>query len=168
MGGLLAADVARALRAQGRAVERLALIDSLVPDPVESALVLDDPGALDPVFDRDLTGLGTENGGGEATAPWRQRFREHAEALASYQPRSIDVPVTLAVSEKSARERPRSSWMAWSLLASEGLTTVLLPGDHYALLSGSAGERLADRMNKDAWKRVQAPDRELQALGGRS
>jgi amino acid adenylation domain-containing protein len=142
MGGLLAVDLARALPRLGVRVRRLGLLDSVLPDPLMAALVQQDPAAMDELVSRDLPG-----GADEAS---RQRYRLHARLLGQFRARGIAVPVTLAISQRTADEQPRHGLLAWALLAGKGMSTLLLPGDHFSMMQGPGLGRLAARLLADA------------------
>jgi len=143
MGGLLAADLARALPPLGVRVSRLGLFDSVLPDPLMAALVQADPAALDELVSRDLPG-------GSADEPTRRRYRLHARLLGQFQARRLEVPLTLALSERTAAEQHRHGLLAWALLAGRGMSTLLLPGDHFSIMQGPGLARLAARLLADA------------------
>jgi len=150
IGGLIATDLAHVLAGRGRRVLRLTLIDTVLPDPVQGALALDDTLVFEELVERDLAGpaaLGDGEGGGPDQA--RERYRGRVRALAGFTPRPVLAPLSLVVSERTAREEHRNGFMAWALLARAGMTTQLVPGDHFSLLSGGGLRRLALRLAED-------------------
>jgi thioesterase domain-containing protein len=145
MGGLLAVDIARSLASRGRRVLRLILIDALAPDPLNSALVMNDASVLEELLERDLQGSLGGPGGEES----KRRYRQHARALGGFTLRPIEVPLSLVVSEKTAQESPRLGWMAWSLMAREGMTCQLASGDHFSVLRGGSLRRIAEGLHRE-------------------
>ncbi len=143
MGGLLATDLCRSLAARGRRTARLLLMDAYAPDPLARALALHDPFTLEDLVRRDL---GTGNGEAleDISEEERRRYMAHLRATARYALRPIAVPVSLALSERTAREEARGSWMAWSLMARAGMTCRLIPGDHHNILAEGNVRRLAE------------------------
>jgi thioesterase domain-containing protein len=152
MGGLLAVDVARHLGALGRKVGRLALLDAVVPDVLSGPQLLADDDALEELFERDLRGLDrgqAQAPGGAVDAAALGRFKQHARALAQFRPSSLEVPLTLVLSEATAKNESRSGFLVWALLARAGMTTLLVPGDHYSVVNGPGIRRVAKRLQED-------------------
>ncbi|HTA16645.1 MAG TPA: AMP-binding protein, partial [bacterium] len=149
MGGLLAADMARALVRRGRIVRRIVFIDVLVPDPLRSALALMDPFALESLLERDLEGGAPPEGGAAGSEEERRRFHLHVKATSGFTLAPLPVPLSVIISEHSSREEPRSSWMAWSLMARAGMTCLLVPGDHFSVLAEANLGRISGRLAED-------------------
>ncbi|HTB34028.1 MAG TPA: amino acid adenylation domain-containing protein, partial [bacterium] len=144
MGGLLAADLAQALLDQGVEVRRLVLIDAVLPDPLHSALLRSDDQVLDELVERDLPAAA-----GGATDAGRERYKQHARALGSFRARSLNLPLSLVVSERTANEQPRLGWMTWALMARKGMTTLMVSGDHFSVLGNTSLPRMARRLLED-------------------
>jgi thioesterase domain-containing protein len=144
MGGLLAADLAHALLDQGVEVRRLVLIDAVLPDPLHSALLRSDDQVLDELVERDLP----EAAGG-ASARDKERYKQHARALGSFRARSLALPLSLVVSERTAQDQPRLGWMTWALMARKGMTTLMVSGDHFSVLGNASLPRIARRLLED-------------------
>ncbi|HXB96922.1 MAG TPA: alpha/beta fold hydrolase, partial [bacterium] len=144
MGGLLAADLAQALLDQGVEVRRLVLIDAVLPDPLHSALLRSDDQVLDELVERDLPAAA-----GGATDAGRERYKQHARALGSFRARSLNLPLSLVVSERTANEQPRLGWMTWALMARKGMTTLMVSGDHFSVLGNASLPRIARRLIED-------------------
>ncbi|HXC65369.1 MAG TPA: alpha/beta fold hydrolase, partial [bacterium] len=144
MGGLLAADLAHALLEQGVEVRRLVLIDAVLPDPLHSALLRSDDQVLDELVERDLPAAA-----GGAAVKDRERYKQHARALGSFRARSLGLPLSLVVSERTAQEQPRLGWMTWALMARKGMTTLMVSGDHFSVLGNASLPRIARRLMED-------------------
>ncbi|HTB23048.1 MAG TPA: amino acid adenylation domain-containing protein [bacterium] len=154
MGGLLAADMARVLAAHGRVVRRIVLIDSAVQDPLNNALLLNDPAMVEELIERDLEGGAHLSDGWRASSEEeRERYRRHVRALSGFTLKPLEIPVSLVISERTSVEEPRTSWMAWSLMARAGMTCQMVPGDHFSVLSGGSLKRIAERMVLDVEKK---------------
>ena len=148
---MLFRSVAQAYAKQGGKVRRLGLIDTVLPDPVVSALVRAEPEMLDEVFERDARAMAAHEGlafGSEERAGGAGKFRALAALIEGFRVDAFDIPLTLVVSEETSRREPRRAWADWSLLAMGGMTTLLVPGDHYSVLQGTAVKRIARRL---AW-----------------
>ena len=135
VGALMAADLSQALQARGRQLTRLVLIDALQPDALSRALVAAQPAEL-----------GLWQAEGLSDSP---EFQRAVRAAQQFRPQPLGLPVSLIVSEESARRDPQASWMAWALLAGEGLTSLLLPGAHHSVLHGQATQAVAGRLRRD-------------------
>jgi thioesterase domain-containing protein len=144
MGGLLAADLAQALLDQGVEVRRLVLIDAVLPDPLHSALLRSDDQVLDELVERDLPAAA-----GGVSGKDRERYKQHARALGSFRARSLGLPLSLVVSERTAQEQPRLGWMTWALMARKGMTTLMVSGDHFSVLGNTSLPRMARRLLED-------------------
>ncbi|HTA17222.1 MAG TPA: amino acid adenylation domain-containing protein, partial [bacterium] len=150
MGGLLSVDIARALIKRGRKVRRLLLVDTQLPDPIHSALILNDTAVLEDLMQRDLEGgAALAPGEGGSSEEERRRYHSHIQALNGFTLMPVEVPVSLVLSERSSKEEPRSAWMAWSLMARAGMTCQLVPGDHFSVLNDRNLKRLSDRLVSD-------------------
>jgi amino acid adenylation domain-containing protein len=133
VGGLLAAALAPALRARGVDAQRLVLVDSAMPDALSRSALTAQAG---------LPGLVLRRAGAAPDAG----FDDLVRAATAFEPAPLELPVTLVLSEESARRDPQGSHLAWSLQARAGLWSLLLPGGHLDLLDGGGAQALADAL----------------------
>jgi thioesterase domain-containing protein len=168
MGGCLAFEIARQLRAGGRSLALLALIDSDVPD---GAAATDDVSLL-AGFVGDLRGLAGRELNLDIAAlahldhdarvdhvlgvardagvvPFeieRERFvrlvdlfASHARALTNWRPQPVDLPLHLLVPQSRRDEPSTSPELMWQRYASS-VHVHSIPGDHFSVV-GNAGAR---------------------------
>ncbi len=151
MGGIVAFEMANQLVAAGHEAPLVILIDSSVPVPRNAAHII---GNLEAQagFAADLARI-------EGGATWAARitgeigekrlrrledvYRANRLALDGYQPRAYSGRVILVQAEASLNNLDSSSTDGWRALASGGISTHLLPGDHYTIMQRPAVLRLA-------------------------
>ncbi|SIO25216.1 amino acid adenylation domain-containing protein [Singulisphaera sp. GP187] len=170
LGGVIAFEMARQLQAAGQQVATLVLIDS---QTMAGALgnvgpISDDQ--IDAAFLMDLTrassGVSAGSGSGEdwgdlvtqgaqiaeqlAAEFGRERlerlqavFKANFLALSGYTPEPFAGRPVLIRAPGPMGEGLFDSTMGWSALATEGVTTHVLPGNHYSLLKTPTVEALA-------------------------
>jgi amino acid adenylation domain-containing protein len=141
IGGVIAFEMARQLRAAGDPPGLLALIDSYAPALLEALEVESDvPAAL--AFERDLAAVSGTGSGVISVSDAQQRasipnpklfavFTANSKAARNYRPRAYNGPVTLFC---AAEFRPADATLGWGKLVSGRLATHELPGNHYSLL----------------------------------
>jgi thioesterase domain-containing protein len=83
-------------------------------------------------------------------------FKANFLALASYSPKPYAGRPVLIRAQGHVAEGLFDSTMGWSALATEGVTTHVLPGDHYSLLKTPTVEALAKIVEAET---RQPPDR---------
>ncbi|KAB7627759.1 non-ribosomal peptide synthetase [Alkalilimnicola sp. S0819] len=189
LGGVIAFEMARQLRAEGEQVGLLGLIDSYAPAlPSRLEAAAGDGEALLRDFGRDLLGEDAPPGllearvdPLEALLAWprmralfgddRDRlarmfavYAGHVRALGAYRPLPCDVPLTLLVAAQGAPDEPGRGWEA---LAVGGLDVHTLAADHYSLLQGETGQRCARVLDEALRRAEQAGGRGLGAGGER-
>jgi amino acid adenylation domain-containing protein len=175
MGGLVAFEIARQLKAEGQETELLALIDTLPPETAtapargeelvaafaqdmarllgsdvgisaEELRSLPEPEKLAHVVRLGHTaGLLPADLGLAQIEPLFATFAANLQASRAYAPEPYTGRLTLWVSEATAASHA-AALDAWTRLASAGLDRTLLPGDHYSLLRRPAVERLAGEL----------------------
>jgi len=153
MGGLVAFEMARRLAAQGERVDRLIVIDAVLPDP-ESAPAPTPAGGLAARVIADLTGEPAPDGGAvtdpaavfgvlrargvlpqETTeGDWRRLwtvYTAHLRAIDRYRPGDYGGTVRLIQAERQpgGGELPVVSWR----LAGIDVLADTVPGDHYSM-----------------------------------
>jgi amino acid adenylation domain-containing protein len=149
MGGLLACELEHVLKQRGIAVGLLALIDTVLPDPVEGALLEADESLCRCLFDRDFAARGADPAVAENLYP---AFRVLARALHSFRPRVLSTPLALMLSDATRRDAKRDPLGDWARLAGDGLTLKVLPGDHYSVMQGPAVLMAAEFISQQARK----------------
>jgi amino acid adenylation domain-containing protein len=133
VGGLLAAALSPALQAQRAGLQRLVLVDAHLPGSLGRSALAVQAG---------LPGLVQQRAGAPADASFAALVR----AASSFEPAALPVPVTLALSEDSARRDAQDACVSWALLARAGLWTILLPGTHHDLLDHGGAQLLAEAL----------------------
>ena len=131
MGGVVAFEVARHLRDAGETVAGLVLIDSHVPGPGFAPETDDE---LRYAFDRELD---RATGGDPDARPdpdtvgrLRAVFAAHCRAMNRYEPKPLDVGVTLV----RATQGQGTGTLGWDCWATGGLEVHAIEGDHDSLL----------------------------------
>jgi amino acid adenylation domain-containing protein len=172
MGGLVAFEMARQLKAEGQEPELLALIDTLPPETAtapatdeelvasfaqDMARLLGFSVGISPEELRSLpeqeklahvvrlghtAGLLPADFGLAQIEPLFATFAANLQASRAYAPEPYTGRLTLWVSEATAASYA-TALDAWTRLAPAGLDRTILPGDHYSLLRRPEVERLA-------------------------
>jgi amino acid adenylation domain-containing protein len=166
MGGVVAFEMARQLRAEGEEVAGLSLIDSAVPTPDdqehldETALLIGfaqniglQGGHVD-VSPDELLKLSTEDklalilswAKKEHLLPVEvelsdiQRYFNvycaNLRALANYSPQAQRVRITLFRADEHVMQNGKGEAMGWDALTEEQVEVCVIPGNQYTLLSG--------------------------------
>jgi pyochelin synthetase len=191
MGGVIAFETARQLRARGAAIELVALVDSVAPALGRSHIPIDEPSLL-AAFARDL-GLDAgaaaaarrraERDGidaalralfhGDRAGPaapsssaetlWRV-FRTNLLALRAYEPAPYAGPVTLIRAADGFARGLGAPLLGWPPLVEGGLSAIEVPGDHYSALRISGGRAIAEALEAS----LAAPRGKSRNLSGRS
>jgi hypothetical protein len=128
----------------------LVLIDAVVPDPLETALLLAEERMTEALLQRDL------RGGAACEMAARERYRSQVRAATDFVARPQNIPVSLLLSEKTAQEQPRNAWMVWSLMARAGMTCHLIPGDHFSVLESAGMGGIAARLVEEIQPEIPA------------
>jgi len=142
MGGWIATEIARSLRAEGEEVALLVLLDAALPNQAKAGVLHLDwlGGRIDAALDRTLSGLtqgrvgrllrqyGVTGGVDEALAVRLQAVIEaHRKALATYRPHPYEGPVVYWQAEAGAMSK------AWQRLFPQ-LRVEGGAGDHFSML----------------------------------
>ncbi|MEO6809941.1 MAG: amino acid adenylation domain-containing protein [Isosphaeraceae bacterium] len=172
LGGVVAFEMARQLRAQGQGVAPLILIDSQPPGARAGSI---DDRSLMTAFAIDLargTGMvdlppldrlralklrSVEAGiswlsafapdlGAERLRSLFEVFRANSLALSRYAPRLNPAPLILL---RSAGRNGRDPSLGWSHLASKGVIVHEFPGDHYTMIQAPAVDRVAELIESE-------------------
>ncbi|HEX7314138.1 MAG TPA: amino acid adenylation domain-containing protein [Pyrinomonadaceae bacterium] len=174
MGGPVAFEMARQLRAQGQPVALLALLDSHAPGDAAKGIPTDDETLLGMfagnlgrrhgveledlrghTFDEKLSRLGqlaVETGALPAGSDARhiQRlfrvFKANIRALVEYEPRKYPGRITLFRARRRFDDSPSDPLDGWDALASEGVELHVTPGTHYSMIETPYAESLAARL----------------------
>ena len=128
-GALVAFEMARHWQAEGRAIEKLILLDMQAPAPGE-ILDIDEAGVRER-FEADLRGLGPQAERMKDRL-W-QIFEAHVGASRSFRPEVLNLPALLLVAEKgfgATHPLPDLGWGRWL----PNLSVKRVPGDHYSCL----------------------------------
>ena len=152
MGGIVAFEMANQLAAGGHDVPLVILIDCSVPVPRNAPHSI---GNLEAQagFAADLARIeGGENWASRITGEigekrlrrLRDVYRANRLALDGYQPRAYSGRVILVQAEASLNNLDSSSTDGWKALALGGISTHLLPGDHYTIMQRPTVLRLAE------------------------
>jgi len=173
MGGVVAFEMARQLRADGEEVAGLSLIDSAVPTAEhfdETSLLIGfaqniglQAGHVD-VSPDELLKLSTEDklalilnwAKQEHLLPLEvelsdiQRsfnvYRANLRALANYTPQAQRVRITLFKADEHVMQNGKGEAMGWDALTEEQVEVCVIPGNHYTLLSGPHVRILAEHL----------------------
>jgi thioesterase domain-containing protein len=154
LGGVVAFEMARQLQELGQEVASLILIDSRAPAAVGRPATIDDAG-LETAFLLDVARGPVGQGRDETMArlsaefgPDRLRrlqdvFKANALALSGYLPRPYPGRLALVRAGGHALEGLLEPTLGWGALAAGGVSTHVVPGDHYTLLQPPSVETLA-------------------------
>jgi len=182
-GGVVAFEMARLLRARGREVPLVVLLDSYAPTGVDLLAQRSDAELLRP-FLRDQAGLQGQDAewldemplaGEEAVAGLLAQAREagllradvrsekverllgvykaNLRALASYRPQPYDGRIVLFRSEGVEDRHPTNGWEE---LASEPVEVLAAEGDHYTMLATPQVLHLAQRLSASIERALRA------------
>jgi amino acid adenylation domain-containing protein len=172
MGGCLAFEIARQLRAGGRSIALLALIDSDVPDGTAAtddvSLLAGFVGDLGGLAARELNldiaalvhldrdervdhVLGVARAAGvipveierEHFVPLVDLFASHWRALASWRPQAMDLPLHLFVPQSRRDKRSPGPELAWERCASS-VQVHSIPGDHFSVVRNTGARAVAE------------------------
>jgi thioesterase domain-containing protein len=152
MGGIVAFEMANQLAAAGHDVPLVILIDCSVPVPRNAPHSI---GNLEAQagFAADLARIeGGENWASRITGEIGEKrlrrledvYRANRLALDGYQPRAYSGRVILVQAEANLNNLDSSSTDGWKALAIGGISTHLLPGDHYTIMQRPTVLRLAE------------------------
>jgi thioesterase domain-containing protein len=172
MGGAVAWEMARQLRARGRRIGLLALLDPTDPD--DAARLPGDDRALAMALALDLAGLTGGDLGAfsaadlpaegflEALAGAARRsgalppeidadavrrlfavFKANTAAVARYRPQAQEGSVTILAPEGRA-----AAVASWARLAQGDVRAIEVPGDHFSMLQPPNSEALAERLGR--------------------
>jgi amino acid adenylation domain-containing protein len=177
MGGVVAYEMARQLRAEGKEVAGLSLIDSIVPSP-DMAKNLDELALLvgfaqtiglrvDSVSPDEISELSTEDKLTlllnhaqqehllplEVQLPDIQRYfnvyRANIRAFSNYVPQPQRVRITLFKAEDRVTQNGKDRALGWDALTEEEVEVHVVPGNHYTLLAEPNVKILAEHLQ--AW-----------------
>ncbi|AGA31110.1 amino acid adenylation domain-containing protein [Singulisphaera acidiphila] len=169
LGGVVAFEMARQLQAQGEPIATLVLIDSqaiagvlgsigpISDDQIDAAFLMDLTRASGASEDAgpgedwgDLVTRGAQAGerlaaefGQERLERLQAVFKANFLALAGYSPEPFAGRPILIRAQGHAADGLFDATMGWGALATGGVTTHVLPGDHYSLLKSPTVEALA-------------------------
>ncbi|WP_406694054.1 amino acid adenylation domain-containing protein [Singulisphaera sp. Ch08] len=169
LGGVVAFEMARQLQAQGQQIATLILIDSqtiagalggvgqVTDDQIAAAFLLDltraSGGSAESKPGEDWGDLVNQGAriaeqlaaefGQERLERLQAVFKANFLALADYAPEPFAGRLVLIRAQGHLADGLFDSTMGWGALATEGVTTHVLPGDHYALLKTPTVEALA-------------------------
>jgi thioesterase domain-containing protein len=152
MGGIVAFEMAIQLAAAGHEAPLVILIDSSVPVPRNAPHCI---GKLEAQagFAADLARIeGRENWTSRITGEIGEKrlrrlqdvYRANRMALDGYQPRAYSGRVILVQAEATLNNLDPSSPDGWKALGLGGISTHLLPGDHYTIMQRPTVLRLAE------------------------
>jgi acyl transferase domain-containing protein/thioesterase domain-containing protein/acyl carrier protein len=160
-GGVVAAEMARRLRARGEAVAQLVLLDVDASPPGRLALLRQIDERL-PTLSM-LPAIFHEVRGAAGKAPGRPGIEPLADTLAvaaknlvvydhhlaiwrSHTPAELDVPATHFVASERSRLGSLLRAQATPQMPVRGAKVVRVPGDHFSMLSGNHAELLAPQL----------------------
>jgi len=174
MGGVVAFEMARQLRAEGEEVSGLLLIDSVVPhaeqDLDETALLIGFAQSLGLRVDRvdvspdQLLEMNTDEKLALILDAAKQQFllphqieltdlqrhfnvyRANLRAFWHYRPQPQRVRITLFRADEHVRQNGHDEALGWDALTDEKVEVCIVPGDHYTLLAGPHVSVLAEHM----------------------
>jgi thioesterase domain-containing protein len=160
-GGVIAIELARRLRAEGRPIEFVGLIDSIrprirpirtrdaLPYHLREAALIDDPAAQRDYLRREARwrfsrwlGLWAQRLRPDTgTLAGRQGYRKPQDPLLrsihrsylNYQAEPIDFPVALFATSDSTERCGEDASLYWSYFFRGGFTVHPIPGDHHTL-----------------------------------
>jgi thioesterase domain-containing protein/acyl carrier protein len=139
LGGIVAFEMARQLRAAGEVVAKVVLLDA-APQPLGADPEALTEDALQAHFDADIEALFA--GAGSASAPQVSAlfdvFCANARASAGYQPAVYDGDVALVMTPEGA-----SAIASWREVARGTLTCETVPTTHYELMRAPEVTRVA-------------------------
>jgi thioesterase domain-containing protein/acyl carrier protein len=185
LGGVVAFEMARQLRAAGEEVAGLLLIDSAVPpaeeDLDENALLLGFAQSMGLRVDRvdvspdkllemnsdDKLALILDTAQQQYLLPreieltdLQRHFNVYCanlRAFARYRPQAQRVRITLFRADEHVRQNGHDETLGWDALTDEKVEVCVIPGNHYTLLGGPHVQVLAEHMQAslDKAERVQ-------------
>jgi thioesterase domain-containing protein len=138
-GAHVAFEAARRLRAAGRTIGALALVDAPAAGDLHAA-----PAAVpaDVALPADLAP--------EDAARWLAGVAARRDAVARYRPQPWDGPAVLIRGSESVAGRARDATLGWSTLVRGRLDLEWAPGSHESLLSGDGARAVASIVERHA------------------
>ena len=138
LGGIVAFEMARMLRAQGYQIVLLALLDSLAPS-VYAPGGVGDEAALRTAFLREARDRREVSGAHYSSVPSGEPhlfdvFKTHIEALLHYTPQPYDGRIVLLRSSDERDLWHRDPTLGWGSLSTKPLDIYAVPGDHVTML----------------------------------
>jgi len=177
MGGVVAFEMARQLRAEGKEVAGLSLIDSIVPSPDivknidELALLVGfaqtiglrvenvSPDEISDVSTDEKLALLLNHAQQEHLLPpevqlpdiqrYFNVYRANILAFSSYVPQPQRLRITLFKAEERVAQNGKDAALGWDSLTEDSVEVHVVPGNHYTLFSGPHVSVLAEHLQ--AW-----------------
>jgi len=138
LGGVVAFEMARILRAEGQTVLLLALLDSRRPHAAYGSAGTADEAGLHAMFLHEA-GDGLMAGSSGSSMPrvdshFFDVFKAHIAALGYYAPRPYDGRITLLRASDEIETRHYDPALGWSELSTQPVDIRAVPGDHFTML----------------------------------